>query len=146
VFHNEEEQIAWFMENKKTNGWVVDPQGLNTAGWGLCLTPVDMAKIGQLYLEGGMWDGNQIVPAGWIDESTKEHSRWGTLSYGYLWWIIDDKERIFAALGDGGNVIYVNAKKRIVVSIASLFIPDVMDRIDLIKEHIEPLFENESGQ
>ncbi len=141
VLHNKEEHIA-VMNDKNTSGWVVDPQGINTAGWGLFLTPVDMAKIGQLYLGGGMWNGEQIVPAGWIDESTKEHSRWGELSYGYLWWIIDDKEHIYAALGDGGNVIYVNTNKKMVISIASLFIPDAKDRIGLIIERIEPTFED----
>ncbi len=89
-----------------------------------------------------MWNGEQIVPAGWIDESTKEHSRWGELSYGYLWWIIDNKEHIYAALGDGGNVIYVNTNKNLVVSIASLFMPDAKDRIGLIIERIEPIFED----
>lgn len=138
---NKEEHIA-VMNNKNTNGWVVDPQGINTASWGLFLTPADMAKIGQLYLDGGMWDDKQIIPAWWIDESTKEHSRWGNLSYGYLWWIIDDKEHIYAALGDGGNVIYVNTKKKMVVSIASLFMPDAKDRIELIMEHIESAFED----
>jgi CubicO group peptidase (beta-lactamase class C family) len=141
VFHNKEEQLAWY-KDKNVSGWVADPQGVNTAGWGLTLTPMDMAKIGQLYLNEGMWNGKQIVPAWWIDESTKEHSRWGKLSYGYLWWIIDDKEHIYAALGDGGNVIYVNAKKKMVVSIASLFMPRAKDRIKLIKEYIEPMFEN----
>lgn len=84
---------------------------------------------------------NQIVSAGWIAESTREHSRcvqWGNLAYGYLWWIIGRDS--YAALGDGGNVIYVNTKKKIVVSIASLFMPDAKDRIEFIKEHIEPLF------
>jgi len=101
-----------------------------------------MAKMGQLYLDGGIWKGKQIVSKEWINESTKEHSRWGKLSYGYLWWIIDDKERTYAALGDGGNVIYVNAKKEIVVSIASLYMPNAKDRLKLIKEYIEPVFEN----
>ena len=142
VLRNKEEQIAWFTKVNNTSGWVVDPQGLNTASWGLTLTPVDMAKIGQLYLNNGIWEMKQIVPSKWIDESTKEHSRWGKLSYGYLWWIIDDKEHSYAALGDGGNVIYINAKKRMVVSIASLFMPDAKDRLELIKGHIEPIFEN----
>jgi hypothetical protein len=44
-------------------------------------------------------------------------------------------------LGDGGNVIYVNEKKKMVVSIASLFVPDTKDRIRLIIERIEPIFE-----
>lgn len=141
VLHNKEEHIAFF-KDKNISGWVVDPKGINTAGWGLALTPRDMAKIGQLYLSGGRWKDKQIVPAWWIDESTREHSRWGKLAYGYLWWIIDDKEHIYAALGDGGNVIYVNTKKKMVVSIASLFIPDAKDRIELIQEYIEPMSEN----
>lgn len=64
------------------------------------------------------------------------------LPYGYLWWIIDDKEHACAAMGDGGNVIYFNTKKKIVVSIASFFVRNAKDRIKLIKEHIEPIFEN----
>ena len=83
VLHNKEEQLAFF-QDKNVSGWVADPQGVNTAGWGLTLTPMDMAKIGQLYLDGGIWNDKQIIPEWWIDESTKEHSRWGKLSYGYL--------------------------------------------------------------
>ncbi|WMJ79001.1 MULTISPECIES: serine hydrolase domain-containing protein [unclassified Sedimentibacter] len=141
VLRNQEEHIA-VMNDKSTYGWVVDPQGINMASWGLFLTPADMARIGQLYLDGGMWQGKQVVPPTWIDESTKEHSRWGELSYGYLWWVIDEKEHIYTALGDGGNVIYINTKKKLVVSIASLFIPNAKDRIEFIREHIEPIFED----
>ena len=141
VLRNKEEYIA-LMKDKNTSGWVVDPQGINPASWGLFLTSLDMSKIGQLYLNSGAWESKQIIPIRWIDESTKEHSRFGKLSYGYLWWIIDDKEHIYAALGDGGNVIYVNSKKKMVISIASLFMPRAKDRIKLIKEYIEPMFEN----
>ncbi|HEX2944634.1 MAG TPA: serine hydrolase [Clostridia bacterium] len=143
VFHSKEEQFA-FNKAKNISGWVADPTGVNTAGWGLTLSPADMAKIGQLYLDGGTWNGKQIVSAGWIDESIKEHSRWEkiNLSYGYLWWIIDDKEHACAAMGDGGNVIYFNTKKNMAVSIASFFVKNAKDRIELIKEHIEPIFEN----
>lgn len=49
---------------------------------------MDMAKIVQLYLNNGVWKEKQIVSEWWIDESTKEHSREGKLSYGYLWWFI----------------------------------------------------------
>ena len=143
VFRNKEEQLAWYKE-KNVSGWVADRTGVNTAGWGLNLTPADMAKIGQLYLDDGIWNGKQIISSDWINESTKEHSRCNQwkLSYGYLWWIIDEKEHAYAAMGDGGNVIYVNAKKKMVVSIASLFMPRAKDRIKLIKEYIEPMFEN----
>lgn len=143
VFHSKEEQLA-FNKAKNISGWVVDGAGVNTGGWGLTLSAMDMAKIGQLCLDGGMWNSKQIVSENWINESTKEHSRWEklNLSYGYLWWLIDDKEHVCAAMGDGGNTIYFNTKKKIVVSIASLFIPRAKDRIELIKEYIEPIFEN----
>jgi CubicO group peptidase (beta-lactamase class C family) len=140
IFHTKEEQLD-IMKNYNSHGWVADPQGINTAAWGLFLTPVDMAKIGKLYLNRGVYNGKQIVSSEWIDESTAVHSRWDKLSYGYLWWIIDEKEHSFAALGDGGNVIYVNPEKNIVIVIASLFKPLAKDRIELIKAYIEPMFD-----
>ncbi|TYQ18116.1 UNVERIFIED_CONTAM: CubicO group peptidase (beta-lactamase class C family) [Acetivibrio alkalicellulosi] len=141
IFHSKEEQLA-FNKSKNISGWVSDLTGVNTGGWGLTLSPTDMAKIGQLCLDSGMWNGKQIVSTGWIDESTKEHSRWKKLNqlYGYLWWV--ENGIGYAAMGDGGNVIYVNTKKKIVVSIASLFVPKVKDRIELIKEYIEPIIED----
>ena len=138
VFLNKEDQLAWY-KKRNVKGWVADPTGVNTAGWGLNLTAMDMAKIGQMYLAGGVWKDRQIISTGWINESTKAHSQWNELLYGYLWWVIDEKEHAYAAIGDGGNVIYVNTEKDIVVSIASLFKPRVTDRIKLIKEYIEPM-------
>ena len=141
LLNSKDKQLAF---NKATNisGWVNDKTGINTAGWGLTLSPMDMAKIGQLYLDDGIYNGKQIVSTKWIKESTKEHSRWKKLNlpYGYLWWIDNEKEHTFAAMGDGGNVIYVNKDKNIVVSIASLFKPNVTDRLEFIKEYIEPIF------
>lgn len=141
VIKNKEEHFT-VMNDKNTSGWAVDTQGLNTASWGLFLTPVEMAKIGQLYLNNGVWNDKQIVSAEWISESTREHSRcvpWGDLAYGYLLWLIDRES--YAAMGDGGNIIYVNTKNQMVISMASLFIPEAKDRIEFIKEYIEPMFE-----
>ncbi len=142
IFHSKEEQLA-FNNAINISGWVADSTGVNAGGWGLTLSATDMAKIGQLYLDGGMWNGRQIVSSRWIDESTKEHSRWKKLNlpYGFLWWV--ENENGFSAMGDGGNVIYVNTKKKIVVSIASLFVQKVKDRIKFIKEYVEPIFDNE---
>ncbi|MDD3213975.1 MAG: serine hydrolase [Eubacteriales bacterium] len=143
VFHSKEEQLSIMKGNSKS-GWVADPQGINTTGWGLFATPADMAKLGLLYRNRGMWNGKQIVSAGWVDESTAVHSRWSQLAYGYLWWIIDEQEHSFAALGDGGNTIYVNPAQNIIVVIAALFKPNAKDRIALIREYIEPLFTRDS--
>ncbi|HKM34054.1 MAG TPA: serine hydrolase [Lachnospiraceae bacterium] len=138
VFETKEEQME-FYHSKTVSGWVAGPTGVQTGGWGLMLSPSAMIKIGQLYLQDGIWDGRQIVSKEWIQESTSEHSKWGKLSYGYLWWVIDEKEKSFAAMGDGGNIIYVNPKKNLVVAIACYFKPKAEDRIKLIKKYIEPL-------
>ncbi|MBQ3600805.1 MAG: serine hydrolase [Lachnospiraceae bacterium] len=138
VFHNKEEQMR-FNKSTKYNGWVADPKGVNTGAWGLTLSPMDMAKIGQMLLNGGVWNGRTIVSKEWITESTSEHSTWKQkkLSYGYLWWISNDEESGFAAMGDGGNILYVNTKRNMVVAITSVFVPRAKDRIAFIKKYIE---------
>ena len=137
AFSSQEEQMA-FNTRSDISGWVCDEAGTNTAGWGLTLSARDMVKIGQLYLDGGVWEGKQIVSKEWIDQSTREHSRWQemNLPYGYLWWVNDGG---FSAMGDGGNAIYVNAEKGLVISIAAFLQPEAKDSIELIQRYIEPL-------
>lgn len=139
IFADKEEQLA-FNKTRGLNGWVADPQGVNTAGWGLTLTAMEMAKIGQMCLDGGCYRGQQIVSADWIVQSTKEHSRWPEmdLSYGYLWWA--GMPGGYAAMGDCGNVIYINPANGLVVAIASLLNYRAKDRIELIEQHIIPTF------
>jgi len=141
VLHSKEEYLA-YMNDRNSRGWVSDPQGFNMASWGLFLTPAEMAATGQLYLNGGTWNNRQIVSGTWVGESTHEHSRCADpeTAYGYLWWLTGRDS--YAALGDGGNVIYINTKKKIVVAIASLLVPEPKDRIGLIKKYIEPAFED----
>ena len=138
VFQDKEEQLA-FVRKNGMSGWVADPKGVNTAGWGLTLTAMEMAKIGQLYLDQGVVNEQRVVSKEWIKESTKEHIRWKELDlpFGYLWWVQEDG---YAAMGDGGNIIYVNRKQKIVVSIVSTFKARVLDRLDFIKQELEPLF------
>lgn len=142
IFRDKEEQIAFYKE-KDVNCWVAGPSGVHTGGWGLSLTAMDLAKIGQMCLNNGTWENRRIVSANWVAESTKEQSRCKErkLSYGYLWWVINEKEHAFAAMGDGGNVIYVNAKKNLVIAMASLYVPNAKIRLKLIQDYIEPVFE-----
>ena len=141
VFKSKEEQMEYYKATD-ISGWVAGPTGVHTAGWGLNVSAIDMAKIGQLMLNGGEWNGNRIVSKKWVKESTTEHSRWKRmdLPYGYLWWI-DKEGQGYAAMGDGGNTIYVNCNLNMVVAITSTFYPRAKDRIEFIKKYIEPIFE-----
>ncbi|HEX8662633.1 MAG TPA: serine hydrolase [Beijerinckiaceae bacterium] len=83
------------------------------AAWGLRLRPRDMAKIGQLVLNEGVWNGRQVVPAAWVREMTVPRiTGQGTFLYGYQWWLgrsfANGRElRWAAAVGLGGQRIYV---------------------------------------
>lgn len=87
--------------------WDASPDGINYGYSHLFLQPEDMAKFGYLYLHGGEWDGEQIVPAEWVETSTREHIHAGTLQdgYGYQWWI--DNAGYYMALGYNGQFIFV---------------------------------------
>ncbi len=137
-FNSKDDQMQWYNQKEK-KGWVADPKGIHTAGWGLCLTTDNCIKLGQLIQNHGVYDGQQILSSQWIDQMTSIHSRWDKqqLDYGYLWWIIDAEKQIYAAIGDGGNVIYINNSNKLVVAITAQFKPRVLDRIDFIRKYID---------
>lgn len=126
----------------KENIWFCDTDGLGTPGYGLCMSAQDMAKIGLLCLNKGIDHGKRIISSEWIEEMTTprmvESDRFRGMEYGYLWWIIDRAENIYAAIGNSGNVIYVNPTKNVVIAVSSYFKPTVFDRVDFIREYIEP--------
>lgn len=138
----EEHKQFTIEKTPKGNVWFCDTEDLGTPGYGLCMSAEDMAKIGQLCLNKGVYNGKRIISANWIDEMTRprviENQNWQGMEYGYLWWILDREKKIYAALGNSGNVIYINPEKNIVIAVASYFKPTVMDRVDLIRKHIEP--------
>ncbi len=53
--------------------WEKSQQGITTGGYGLRITTEDIAKFGQLYLQKGMWNGKQVVPAGWVADASASH-------------------------------------------------------------------------
>lgn len=120
---------------RKVRGWVTDPAGHSAGGWGLTLTPRDMARFGLLYLNRGVWEGKRIVPEWWIEESTAANAN----HYGYLWWLLEGNGvSAFAAMGDGGNTICCIPGKGIVVAVVSEMMAGAADRWALIQEHIIP--------
>ena len=94
--------------------WEGDPQGRNWGFSNLHLTPDDMAKLGYLFLNEGMWDDEQIVSQEWVEAATTSHIE-ATLvdGYGYQWWV--DSEGYYQALGYNGQFIYVVADYNLVV-------------------------------
>ena len=127
--------------------WFSDNKGVGAAGYGLCLSADEMAKIGLLCLKNGIFNNKRIVSEKWLEESFMVRlccgEKFRDMKYGYLWWIIDENEGSYAAIGNSGNVIYINHRKDLVVAVSSYFKPTIFDRIDFIKEQIEEKFEPE---
>jgi CubicO group peptidase (beta-lactamase class C family) len=109
--------------------WARFPNGDPSTSGGLHLRPRDMAKLGELVLDGGAWHGRQIVAADWIKQMTAQQSppefSFGSLrSYGYLWWqgrssIANHDVDWVAALGRGGQRLFVVPSLSLVVAVTA---------------------------
>jgi CubicO group peptidase (beta-lactamase class C family) len=98
--------------------WESGASGAYNAGWGLWMKSIDMAKIGYLFLNGGSWNGVQILSSGWIDQSVRARvpNATGNLSYGYQWWIeTRDGLEIWSARGFGGQFIFIIPEQEMVI-------------------------------
>lgn len=138
----EEHKQFTICKTPKENIWFADPQGLGTPGYGLCMSAEDMVKLGQLCLDHGTVDGKEIVSADWLRRMTTPtfitDEKFRNMMYGYLWWIMDGEKPIYAAIGNSGNVIYVDEKEKLTVAVSSYFKPTVLDRIDFIETVLKP--------
>jgi len=88
--------------------WDAAADGVNYGGFGLSMTPRDMARFGYLYLNNGSWNGTQIIPADYIAAS-KPRRALGE-NYGYLFWGTSDLKRfetVYDASGSFGNFIFI---------------------------------------
>ena len=140
----EEHKHFTISKTPKENVWFADPDGLGTPGYGLCMSAADMAKIGQLCLNKGTWGEKRIISEDWITRMTcprtVESDAFRGMQYGFLWWIIHPEKNIYAAIGNSGNVIYVNPGENLVAAVSSFFKPTVFDRVDFIEEILLPCF------
>jgi CubicO group peptidase (beta-lactamase class C family) len=117
--------------------WPIDPQGLHLGYTLLKISAPDMAKLGQLMLDDGRWDGDQIVSTQWVAESTRAQvptgHGFGGDDYGYHWWVTTtDGHDAFAAVGFGGQLIEVVPDLDLVV-VVSCTVPDGIVRLNAVK-------------
>jgi CubicO group peptidase (beta-lactamase class C family) len=129
--------------------WELGPAGASMGPTGLHLIPRDMAKIGELVLENGRWNGREIVDSTWVAASTSEQVETPYVTephvyrYGYYWWILP-RRNAFTAWGHGGNFILVAPGRRMVIVMTSM--PDVDDetvgtKLEAFDDLVSPLLE-----
>lgn len=137
--------------------WDENPDGINFGGWGLTIKTEDMAKLGQLFLNEGKWNGKQLVSAEWLKEMgsfqvesspsgtpyemreayglTKDNNDW-VQGYGYQMWMC--RHDAFRADGYAGQYIMIFPKRNTVLVLttkSSLYQP----YMDLIWEYLLPV-------
>ena len=105
--------------------WQFQPLGTAMTGGGLDFRSRDLVKLGQLYLDGGSWNGKRIVSAEWVARSISPHAnaREDT-DYGYLFWLqtfhVAGRDfKCFAMYGAGRNKVYVFPQERLVVVVTT---------------------------
>jgi CubicO group peptidase (beta-lactamase class C family) len=121
--------------------WLADPQGVNSGFGDLRLTPHDAAKLGYLYLRDGVWEGQRLLPEGWVDAATQpaDGPQPPDIGCGYLWWLSPDR---YAAHGRGGQRIVVVPEQEIVMVVTAgggLSAPDINELLSsFISSYILP--------
>ena len=141
---SKEDQFDFFMnKGPRKNEWYSDPQGTVTAGWGLCASAKDLALIGCMVLNGGSMGKVRIVSSEWINSMLTPYQklgeRFGNMFYGYLWYKPFEDREVYAAIGDCGNIIYVNKDNNVAVGVTGTFKPMIFDRVEFIEKNVLPL-------
>lgn len=133
--------------------WQESPQGINTGGWGLFIKTEDMAKLGQLFLQKGNWNGKQLLPESWIEEASSyqvaslpagvkpdnlkdnpKTSDW-LQGYGYQMWRC--RYNAYRADGASGQFIVVIPEKDAVI-VTTANINDMQAELNLIWKYLLP--------
>jgi CubicO group peptidase (beta-lactamase class C family) len=101
---------------------------------GLNMRTLDMAKLGQLFLQDGVWNGKQLISAAYAQASTNAQNKGGApvdLPYGQLWWVVSPAT--FMASGYAGQMIWVHRPMRAVVAITSTVSQDSQQRAHAVQ-------------
>ena len=104
----------------------VDYLGSPVANGGFCITLRDLARFGQMVLEGGKYNGKQIVPTDWVKDirNNGKNSAWKPTKYGPIWpngfyrnqwYVTKDDHGSFFAIGVNGQHIWINPTNRVVI-------------------------------
>lgn len=127
--------------------WGLYASALTDTDGGLSLRPRDMAKIGLLYLDGGAWNGRQVVPSSWVEASTQGHvAADAGAEYGYQWWRTGIRVGLgradtYFASGFGGQAIHVFPEQDMVVVLTNDWTPgsgNTMQNVALMSEYVLP--------
>ena len=121
--------------------WPTDEQGYHFGGAFLKLPTRDLAKFGYLYLNDGRWDGEQVIPAEYVRDSTSPGERTpdGAADYGWQWWVPRQADHApFFARGYGGQVVYVDRALDLVVVVTSDPETGRWDADDLVQYAVVP--------
>jgi CubicO group peptidase (beta-lactamase class C family) len=103
--------------------WQRDPQGIYFGGNDMYLTPRALLRFGELYRNGGVHEGKQIVPRAWVEASARPlgTSRWSGFDYGYGWWTKrSGAHDVFFAWGYGGQYVFVVPSLKLTAVFTSL--------------------------
>ena len=99
--------------------YITDGEGVAFVLGGLNLTTRDYARLGLMFLQGGVYGGTRIVPEGWVDASTtpSANTEPGRIGYGYQWWIpVGAEPGQFMARGIYGQYVYVDQVNGVVIA------------------------------
>jgi CubicO group peptidase (beta-lactamase class C family) len=124
----------------------VDPHGFSVADGGINTTLRDLARFGQLYLQGGVWGGHQVVPAGWIEDTrhgdddtraafaASQHAgEFPGGMYRNQWWILLPDGSRYTGLGINGQMLFVDVPANVVVAKFSTWPVALDDELEMLQ-------------
>ncbi len=128
--------------------WGTSPQGISLGGYGLSVRTEDIARLGQLYLQKGMWNGKQLLPASWVEAATSKqvangdnpNSDWNQ-GYGFQFW--RSRHNCFRGDGAFGQYCVVMPDQDAVVAITSA-VKDMQSVLNLVWDKLLPAMQAEA--